>query len=137
MLSQSAEYALRTMVVLAGSPGEYLNAPALSRLTQVPLEYQSKILQRLANASLLLKKRGLKGGFCLKLAPGAITVLSIIEPFDAIERITSCPLKLKEHAQALCPLHKTLDETACALRERFGSVTLADLARSPRGPLCH
>lgn len=130
MLSQSAEYALRTMVVLAGSPGEYLSAPAISKLTQVPLEYQSKILQRLANASLLIKKRGLKGGFSLKLTPKEITVLSIVEPFDAISRITSCPLKLKEHSHALCPLHKTLDDTACALRAKFCGVTLADLSHS-------
>lgn len=136
MISQTAEYALRTMVTLAECKEDYMSAPEIAILTQVPFDYLSKILQLLAKASLLKIKRGVNGGYSLRKTPQEISVLSVIELFDEISRIRECPLKRKEHAHGLCPLHKTLDQTACDLIQRLGSVFLSDLINSSNKSLC-
>jgi len=140
MLSQTSEYALRAMVWLAKnwSPEKelYFNVMAIAKETRVPQTYLAKILQTLTHAHLLKIKRGIRGGFCLNQPPKAINLLSIIENFDAIERIHTCPLKLEEHAHALCPLHSKLDEMACSMRASFSCMSLSDLINPSLNPLC-
>lgn len=139
MLSQTSEYALRAMVWLASQSLKdfhFYNVNEIAAATQVPPSYLSKILQALTRAFLLQKKRGIRGGYCLKSPPEQITLLSIVENFDKIERILVCPLKLKEHAEMLCPLHSELDKLACSLRSNFTKTTLKDLISLPNGVLC-
>lgn len=147
MLSQTSEYALRAMVWLASQSQKdfhlsnvkdfhFYNVTEIAAATGVPLSYLSKILQTLNRAFLLQKKRGVKGGYCLKSPPEQITLLSIVENFDKIERILTCPLKLKEHAESLCPLHSELDKMACSLLSSFSKRTLKDLISRPDGALC-
>lgn len=139
MLSQTSEYALRAMVWLANQSlkdSNFYNVTEIAAATQVPRSYLSKILQVLTRAFLLQKKRGIKGGYCLKSPPEQVSLLSIIENFDKIERIVTCPLKLKEHAEALCPLHSELDKLACSLRNSFSKTTLKDLTNLSKGALC-
>lgn len=139
MLSQTSEYALRAMVWLANRSLKdlhFYNVTEIAEATRVPHSYLSKILQTLTRAHLLQKKRGIKGGYSLKSLPEQISLLSIIENFDKIERILTCPLKLKEHAEALCPLHSELDKLACTLRSSFTKTTLKDFINLPSGALC-
>lgn len=138
MLSQTSEYALRAMVCLADSAVKdkehYVNVPDMALSTKVPITYLSKVLQALTRGKLVQQKRGIKGGFRLAKAPEEIALLSIVQLFDEIERIRSCPLKLKEHSRTLCPLHSTLDKAACALISSFSTTTLKDLI-SQKGPV--
>jgi Rrf2 family protein len=139
VLSQTSEYALRAMVWLAGqslNDFHFCNVNKIAEATRVPHSYLSKILQTLTRAFLLQKKRGIKGGYCLRSPPEQITLLSIVENFDKIERILTCPLKLKEHAERLCPLHSELDKLACSLRGNFTKTTLKDLINLPADALC-
>lgn len=139
MLSQTSEYALRAVVWLANQSLKglhFYNVTEIAAATRVPSSYLSKILQTLTRANLLQKKRGIKGGYSLKSLPKQISLLSIIENFDKIERILTCPLKLKKHAKTLCPLHSKLDKLACTLRSSFTKTTLQDLVNLPDGALC-
>ncbi len=139
MLSQTSEYALRAMVWLANQSlkdSDFYNVREIAAATQVSPSYLSKILQTLTRAFLLQKKRGIKGGYCLKSAPEHVTLLSILENFDKIERILTCPLKLQAHAEMLCPLHSELDKLTCSLRNSFSKTTLKDLMNHPSEALC-
>lgn len=140
MLSQTSEYALRAMVWLAGQwnidPNQYHNVPEIAQATKVPITYLAKILQSLSRVHILKKKRGIKGGFGLNHPPQELSLLSIIEQFDSIRRIPSCPLKLKEHSHELCPLHSKLDQIACFMQQSFSSMTLLDLVKQSSIPLC-
>lgn len=140
MLSQTSEYALRAMVCLADSAvadkERYVNVPDIAASTKVPLTYLSKILQALTREQFVQQKRGIKGGFRLVGAPAEITLLSIVQLFDEIERIRSCPLKIKGHGRTLCPLHSTLDKAACALITSFSTTTLQDLINQKGPVLC-
>ncbi len=136
MLSQTAEYALRAMVWIAGQKKEFSSAPAVAAATKVPIDYLSKILQTLGAASFLDRKRGFNGGFKLKKPAKQISILDIVSLFDHIQQIEQCPLGFKEHAPSLCPLHSKLNHVISDYRCQLSSTSLADLLKNDGFPLC-
>lgn len=135
MFSQTAEYALRAMVWIADHPGRFVNSTEIAQATQVPFNYLLKILQTLSEAKLLESKRGLKGGVKLAKSADKIALLEIIQIFDPIQRIRSCPLGLKEHERSLCPLHHKMDELAHEMECHLGMTFLSDLVERKQGAI--
>jgi len=138
MLSQTSEYALRAMSTLAYAPDQLTPTPALAEMTKVPSNYLAKVLQSLAQADLIVGRRGVGGGYRLARAAEKISLLDIINAIDPIERIHGCPLGLSNHGPNLCPLHSALDSAAKSLIEQFQGTTLKDLVSDPNAsrPLC-
>lgn len=138
MISQSTEYALRAMSLLACHLEVPITAKELGQRTHVPVDYLSKILQQLTKAGLIKAHRGQKGGFKLAYAPEVISLLMIVNAIDPIERILSCPLKNPLHDKQLCPLHRRLDQALENMENMFKSCSLANLADFKYGhhPLC-
>ncbi len=138
MLSQTAEYALRAVVVLAGDSTASWTAQAIAARTQVPYDYLIKVLQPLTKAGLVTAQRGRNGGFALTRPPERINVLEVVAAVDPLKRIKHCPLNLKAHATTLCPLHRKLDDALRYVEEAFASTTLAEILSdpSPIRPLC-
>lgn len=130
MISQTAEYALRAVVFLAKNPGTAYTAEQLSKATQVPAPYLSKVLQPLIKARLVQSQRGLGGGFSLEKQPDQITILQVINAVDPIERLESCPLGLEKHTGALCPLHQRLDDAVGLIEEAFAKTKISELLQS-------
>jgi Rrf2 family nitric oxide-sensitive transcriptional repressor len=139
MLSQTAEYALRAIVVLAEDVNVWSRAQAIATRSMVPQGYLMKVLQSLAKADLVMAQRGRGGGFILTRPPGQINVLDVITAVDPLRRITHCPLGLKAHGTKLCPLHRKLDDAIRLVEEAFASTTIAEILAdpSPIRPLCH
>ncbi len=141
MISQTAEYALRAMVVLLDPEtpaGSYIGAHEIAARTKVPVDYMAKILNSLAKCQLVMAQRGKNGG-CKAARPAAeISVLDIVQAVDPIRRIESCPLKLVSHGVRLCPLHRRLDDAFRTVEEAFRSTTMAELLSEPTSskPLC-
>src|SRR3569623_2015332 len=106
IISQTAEYALRAAVLLARAEGGAMTTPQLAATTKIPAHYLAKILQDMRRAGLVASQRGLRGGFMLARPAADITALEVINALDPIERIHTCPLKLKSHGTQLCPLHR-------------------------------
>jgi Rrf2 family protein len=131
MISQTAEYALRAVVFLAKNPGAAYTAEQLSKATQVPAPYLSKVLQPLIKSRLVQSQRGLGGGFSLEKQPEQITILQVINAVAPIERLEACPLGLDEHAGALCPLHQRLDDAVGLIEEAFAKTKISELLQSP------
>ena len=138
MISQTAEYALRVIVYLASQNGVPATTHQLALVTRVPEGYLSKVIQSLSRAGLLRSQRGLHGGSVLTRAPGDVTIHDVIEAVDPIKRIRSCPLNLKSHGSALCPLHRRLDSAMEQVEQAFRETTIADLLAEPTSskPLC-
>lgn len=138
MLSQTAEYALRAMVILARSGPTPVSTREISDATKVPQAYLAKILQGLIRAGLVRSQRGLKGGVCLKKPANQLTILEVVNAVDPIVRITSCPLGLRTHGTRLCALHRRLDRALALVEEAFSASTLAEvLSENPDvKPLC-
>lgn len=131
LFSQTAEYALRAVVWLAGHPTESQTTRQIADGTRVPAGYLSKVLQSLVRAGLVESQRGIGGGFTA-LPAEDMTVLDVINAVDPIQRIVSCPLGLEIHGDALCPLHAKLDDTLAMIEEAFRSTTVADVLKGPR-----
>ncbi|MEM7623558.1 MAG: Rrf2 family transcriptional regulator [Planctomycetota bacterium] len=138
MLSQTTEYALRAMSCLAYTPEDLTPTPILAKQTRVPSNYLAKVLQSLSQASLIVGRRGVGGGYRLAQPATAITLLDVVNAIDPVGRIESCPLGLPNHGPNLCALHRTVDRAAELMMNTFGGVTLADLIEDAGGarPLC-
>ena len=136
MLSQTVEYALRAMVVLAGS-AQARTAAQVAQKSKVPVEYLFKVLQALTRAGLVTAHRGKRGGFSLARPPALINLLDVVSAIDPIRRVNECPLGLRAHERELCPLHRKLDDAARLVEDAFRTTCLADLVGSPLPPpLC-
>jgi len=132
IISQTAEYGLRAAVLLARAGGA-LTTPQLAEASKIPSHYLAKVLQDLRRADLVSSQRGVGGGFVLGRPASEITVLEVVNALDPIERITTCPLKLKTHGMNLCPLHRKLDEAIATVERAFGKATLEELAADQKG----
>jgi Rrf2 family nitric oxide-sensitive transcriptional repressor len=138
MLSTTAEYALRAVVWLAAQEEAACTTEQISQATEVPGPYLSKVLQTLGRSGIVRSQRGLGGGFTLAVSPEELTVLQVINAVDPLQRIKSCPLKLKAHGGTLCPLHARLDAAVAMIENAFGKCSIADLFNVPgsQTPLC-
>jgi Rrf2 family transcriptional regulator, nitric oxide-sensitive transcriptional repressor len=138
MISLTAEYALRAVVLLANDPEEALGTRAIAEASQSPVGYMSKVLQALSKMGLVTSRPGRTGGFMLARPAGAISVLEVVNAVDPIRRITQCPLEKPGHQDHLCPLHSRLDSAAAMVEKSFRDSTIADLVADPvrPAPLC-
>lgn len=134
MISQTVEYALRAIVVLARAAPEPQTNKQLADLTQVPAAYLPKVMQSLRKAGLVRAQRGLGGGLRLARPADSITLLEVVNAVDPLLRIVECPLRLKLHAGRLCALHRKLDETVALAERLLRETTLADMLNDMDGP---
>ena len=130
MFSQTAEYALRAVVELAGRDGVPLTTDELARATQVPSGYLAKVMQSLGRAGLVHAQRGKRGGFTLARPADAVSLLDVLAAVDPIQRIRSCPLKLPGHRLRLCPLHARLDAALARIEREFADTPISSLLES-------
>lgn len=132
LLSQTAEYALRAMVLLAEAGGGPLTTQSIAQQAKIPTGYLSKILRKLSKGGLLRAQRGIGGGFALCLACEKISALDVVTTVDGgVSRITACPLGNPAHA-GLCPLHRMIDRATADVETALASTSLADLTRAER-----
>lgn len=138
MISQTAEYALRAVTVLASHPDRPLTAQQIAARTGVPASYLSKVLQALGRAGLVQAQRGLGGGYVMSRPLAEMSVLDVINAVDPLKRIDRCPVGLHAHKRRLCSLHKQLDEAIALVESLFGQTSIAQLLadQRPSRPLC-
>jgi Rrf2 family transcriptional regulator, nitric oxide-sensitive transcriptional repressor len=138
MLSQTVEYALRTVVHLAANAPASSTTAELAEATRVPPAYLSKVVQNLARAGILHSQRGSGGGVSFAADAEQLTVLDIVNVVEPIQRIKVCPLGLVTHGKKLCPLHRRLDAALAQMEQAFGATTLAEVLADPSyvKPLC-
>ena len=110
MISQTAEYALRAVVVLGSQSGRPMTTQDVARVSRVPGGYLSKVLQALGRAGLVEARRGLRGGYVLSRALDELTVYDVVQAVDPLRRIHTCPLQLTRtpNACARCTSGSTM-----------------------------
>lgn len=96
-ISQTAEYALRAVVWLAGHAEAAMGTPEIARSTRVPPGYLAKVLQLLGRGGLVTSAPGRKGGFRLARSAAEISILQVVNAVDPVERIRRCPLGIESH----------------------------------------
>jgi Rrf2 family protein len=146
MLSQTAEYALRTVLYLADRQDDGLvGADELAKVLGVPRNYLSKTLHRLTREHLLASARGKGGGFRLAIDPERLTLLQVVEPFDGMSVERRCLLGRPAcDDRNPCPAHHRWKAVSTRMADFFARTTVADLvadrggrmppAQRPRSP---
>jgi Rrf2 family protein len=136
MLSFTAEYALRAVVVLAHHRPQPLITPRIAELTQAPCGYLAKVLQTLARKGLVVSQRGLRGGFLLARDPAGLTVLEIVEAVEPSRRIVAA--SPGADGVSLSLLNARIAEVSALVTRCFADTTVAQLlepSRPAAGPL--
>ena len=108
-VSRKTEYALRALVAMARRPSSY-QIQELSEKENIPVKYLEQILLTLRHAGFLSSKRGVGGGYSLRVAPSQINVGEIIEIMDGPIAPVPCAA-LRPLEKCSCP-----DPRTCALR---------------------
>ena len=132
MLSQTAEYALRTVLFIAGHADEGpARAEEMAASLRIPRTYLSKTLHRLAQAGVLTSTRGRGGGFLLARRPEDIPLLAVVGLFDQIEPRRQCllgrPVCSDQHA---CEAHVQWKDVSERVARFFSDTSVADLMGS-------
>jgi Rrf2 family protein len=135
MLTQTAEYALRAVLAIAGQPaGVSIGANRLAATLGIPPNYLSKTLHQLARLGILDSTRGKLGGFQLARSADRITLLEVVEPFDDVTGRRACLMgraTCSDHTP--CPAHSRWKAVAEQQAEFFRETTVADLLHERRG----
>ena len=108
-VSRKTEYALRALVAMARKPGSY-QIQELSEKENIPVKYLEQILLALRHAGFLTSKRGVGGGYSLRVSPSQINVGEIIEIMDGPIAPVPCAA-LRPLEKCSCP-----DPRTCAVR---------------------
>lgn len=134
MLSQTSQYALRTVLHLAGLPaGVRGSAVELAGSMGIPHNYLSKTLHQLARAGVVAGTRGKHGGFVLARPPHRITLVEVVAPFQDVGA-RSCLLGRPTCSDVRpCPVHAHWKDVAQRVAEFFSGTTVEDLMTAPDG----
>ncbi len=135
MLSMKAKYALKALIVLAGSEEGRMQARAIATEANVPPKFLEAILTELKMRGVLDSRRGAEGGFTLARDARKIMAGDIIRIMDgplapircasmtAYKRCDDCP------DEARCALHGLMREVREAMSGVLDKCSIHDLAR--------
>ena len=121
MLTRTAGYALRAVIVLAREYGQGpVSANTIALIVGAPRNYLSKTLSVLARRGILTGARGPGGGFSLAISPDLLTVADVVDAFsETIPDGARCLIR-----DAPCD-----PSNACAAHRQWTQITLD--ARQP------
>ena len=135
MLSQTAEYALRTVLFLGEHQDRTLvRVGELAEALDIPRNYLSKTLHQLARAGVLASSRGKLGGFRLARPAEQISLAEVIAPFDGPTATRTCLLgRVVCSDQSPCAAHARWKGVSVQVSDFFRETTVAELLGSRTG----
>src|SRR3712207_4737540 len=104
------------MAELARSGSRPVPIAQVAERRGMPVQFLEQLFSTLRRDGLLQSQRGVKGGYTLARAPEEITVLEVVQALDG---------KVGQEADEAGGIW---GEGVAALREVFGSTTIADIA---------
>lgn len=121
-LSVRGEYALRALVVLGL---DYLDDDSVVRIQEIskrqniPKRFLEQILNDLKSAGIVASKRGVAGGYRLKVPPDRITLAEVVRHIEGPLAPISC-VSERFYEKCSCP-----DEAKCGIRSVMMEVRTA------------
>src|SRR3974377_2148220 len=130
--SRSAEYAIRAFVHLAQVPeGKYAMVKNIAEQEESPAHFLAKILQQLARKGLLRSSKGPTGGFALRVDPGEIRLLDIVEALDGLAPSHPRPRGPSARSRDMpSSRHDSWVALLSRIIDYLGRNTIADLAKA-------
>lgn len=129
MLTDTAEYALRAVLFLARQEdGSRVSAAQVAEELDLPRNYLSKVLRRLAHQGVLESSRGPAGGFRLARPAGEVTLGAAIEPFYDFSVDEQCLLGRRKCSERdPCVAHAQWKSVVGGFRTFFNETTIHEL----------
>ena len=129
MLSRTGEYALRAVLYLAQAEGgRPLPANAVADALDLPRNYLSKTLNRLAKVGVLKSERGPRGGFRLAKPPTMVRVSDVVGDFASLRGPAACLLGGRPCEPANpCRAHARWTSWTSTITSMMESTMLSDL----------
>ena len=128
LYSKLAEYAIRSLVILATGRIWRMRVKTICEGEGLPVHFTRKATQLLVRHKILEATRGPHGGYVLKMEPEKIKILDIVKIFDNVETEDKCPAgPVHCSTSKPCPLRKTYLRMQAKSYESLGRITLADL----------
>ncbi|MBX5437339.1 MAG: Rrf2 family transcriptional regulator [Alicyclobacillaceae bacterium] len=81
-ISSRGEYALRALLVLGASDQEWMSIHEIAEKTAVPVKYMEQILLQLKHLGFTRSKRGMQGGYALRMKPEEVVIGQVIRLLD-------------------------------------------------------
>ena len=127
-ISEAANLALHAMYYLALHQDKKLIPVAeVTDSFEVSKDHMNKVLQRLKKIGLVDSTRGPHGGFRLRKAPEAISLLMIYEAIDGPLMDSDCLMKLPECKQGHCIFGDLIGSIQKQTYDYFSNTTLQTL----------
>jgi Rrf2 family protein len=134
-LSVRGEYALRALVVLGL---DYLDDDSVVRIQEIskrqniPKRFLEQILNELKSAGIVASKRGVAGGYRLKVPPDRITLAEVVRHLEGPLAPISCVSerfyeKCSCPDEAKCGIRSVMMEVRAAIVKILEAVTVAEL----------
>jgi Rrf2 family protein len=128
IISQTAQHALRAILYVARRRGELVRVHDAAAALEIPRNYLSKILHRLARAAVLSSTRGKAGGFRLAIPAQQLTLWAVVREFDDMPEQRYCLLGRRAcNERTACAVHDSWKQTAGLINAFFSQTTIAHL----------
>ena len=134
-LTSRSEYALLALVYLARSNATgYVSAETIAEAQKIPAKFLEQILLALRHGGLLTSKRGVGGGYALRVEASRITVGEVIRIMDGPVALVPCAggggrAKCTCPDPRTCPLRLFMTGVRQGLDSALDGCTLEELAR--------
>jgi Rrf2 family protein len=141
-LTKRADYAIRAAVSLARSAageGGYRKIREIAAEMAIPERYTHEILTLLVRADLVESLAGKQGGYRLRVAPGEVTLLQVIEAAEGSLRLDRCTISGGpcHWNGTICAVHPMLEDACSALTTSLRSQSLAGVLAMDAKLLTH
>jgi Rrf2 family protein len=132
MFNHTYRYALKACAMIASMPpSTRVLAKDLAKESEIPPQYLSKILHKLARAGVLSSRKGIGGGFFLERDPGEIHLQEVVHPFRKKNDMmnTSCLICGDSCSRgSACPFRSYWEDAVGRYNALLENTTLADVA---------
>lgn len=133
-ITRQSEYAVKTLLELAQSPGgETLPTKEISKRQDIPEDFLKKTIQLLARGGLISTQRGAQGGIRLRVPAHEITLAHVIEAIEGPLAINPC-LVTGSHCpnKSFCQIRTILERAQNSLKKELSRETLQDIVERGR-----
>ncbi|NQT87170.1 Rrf2 family transcriptional regulator [bacterium] len=128
--TRKMDYGLSIMMTLGKRAGERLSGEELGEAAQVSRGFALKVVRQLAQAGLVLARRGVGGGVDLARPIEDITLHDILSASGSIRTIDLCVSEPKAcDSSAACAAHRLLRPVQKTLEKELSAITLAKLVK--------
>ena len=132
-ISRKSEYAIRSLVAMARQPRSW-SIQELSTQENIPVKFLEQILLSLRHAGFLSAKRGVGGGYTLRVAPAEIMVGNVIQTMDGPIAPVACAAAQPQESctcpdPRTCPLRLLMTDVRVEIAAMLESKSVDDLVR--------